>query len=190
VRIVSEDGRTLGEREVGQIAVRGPSVCEGYYENPEITRESFRDGWLFTGDLGYVADGEVFICGRLKDVIIVRGRNFYPQDIEWCVGQIEGTRRDNIVAFGVDDQGEEKLVVIAETSRVQAKALREEIPKRVLDEIGLMPFKVELVTLGTLPKTSSGKPQRRKTKQLWASGQFAASTHSEEAAPSLQERPE
>jgi fatty-acyl-CoA synthase len=190
VRIVGDDGATLAERAVGQITVRGPSVCEGYYENPEVSRESFREGWLFTGDLGYIADGELYICGRLKDVIIVRGRNFYPQDIEWCVGQIEGTRRDNIVAFGIVDQGEEKLVIIAETSRVQAKALREEIPQRVLDEIGLTPFKVELVTLGTLPKTSSGKPQRRKTKQLWASGQFAASTHSEEAAPSLQETPE
>ncbi|HMI94429.1 MAG TPA: hypothetical protein VK509_23815, partial [Polyangiales bacterium] len=75
--------------------------------------------------------------------------------------------------------GEEKLVIIAETSRVQAKGLREEIPKKVLDEIGLQPFKVELVALGTLPKTSSGKPQRRKTKALWASGQFVASTHVE-----------
>jgi fatty-acyl-CoA synthase len=114
-------------------------------------------------------------------VIIVRGRNFYPQDIEWCVAQIEGARRDNVVAFGVTEDGEEKLVVIAETSRVQAKALREEIPKRVLDEIGLQPFKVVLVALGTLPKTSSGKPQRRKTKTLWAGGQFVASTHADDA---------
>jgi fatty-acyl-CoA synthase len=84
-----------------------------------------------------------------------------------------------VVAFGITEDGEEKLVVIAETSRMQAKGLREEIPKRVLDEIGLQPFKVELVALGTLPKTSSGKPQRRKTKAQWASGQFVASTHAE-----------
>jgi fatty-acyl-CoA synthase len=180
VRIVDDSGNVLGERQVGQIITRGPSVCGSYYENPEASAESFKPGgWLFTGDLGYLANGELYICGRLKDVIIVRGRNFYPQDIEWCVAHIEGTRRDNVVAFGVTEDGEEKLVIVAETSRMQAKALREEIPKRVLDEIGLQPFKVELVALGTLPKTSSGKPQRRKTKALWSTGQFVASTHSE-----------
>jgi fatty-acyl-CoA synthase len=181
VRIVDDAGNPLGERQVGQIITRGPSVCETYYQNPEASAESFKQGWLYTGDLGYLAKGELYICGRLKDVIIVRGRNFYPQDIEWCVAQIEGTRRDNVVAFGITEDGEEKLVILAETSRMQAGALREEIPKRVLDEIGLSPFKVELVALGTLPKTSSGKPQRRKTKALWASGQFVASTHG--AAP-------
>jgi len=192
VRIVDDAGNPLGERQVGQIITRGPSVCGSYYENPEASAESFKSGgWLYTGDLGYLADGELYICGRLKDVIIVRGRNFYPQDIEWCVAQIEGARRDNVVAFGVTEDGEEKLVVIAETSRVQAKALREEIPKRVLDEIGLQPFKVELVALGTLPKTSSGKPQRRKTKALWSSGQFVASTHADSAeTANVQERSE
>jgi fatty-acyl-CoA synthase len=191
VRIVDDSGNVLGERQVGQIITRGPSVCGSYFENPTASAESFKaGGWLFTGDLGYLANGELYICGRLKDVIIVRGRNFYPQDIEWCVAQIEGARRDNVVAFGVTEDGEEKLVIVAETSRVQAKALREEIPKRVLDEIGLQPFKVELVALGTLPKTSSGKPQRRKTKALWASGQFVASTHADastDAAASAQE---
>jgi fatty-acyl-CoA synthase len=191
VRIVDDAGNVLGERQVGQIITRGPSVCGSYFENPSASAESFKaGGWLFTGDLGYLANGELYICGRLKDVIIVRGRNFYPQDIEWCVAQIEGARRDNVVAFGVIEDGEEKLVICAETSRVQAAALREEIPKRVLDEIGLQPFKVELVALGTLPKTSSGKPQRRKTKALWASGQFVASTHvaaSVDAAAGAQE---
>ena len=92
------------------------------------------------------------------------------------VGELAGVRRGNVVAFSVIEDGEEQLV-IAPRRRAQAAALREEIPKRVLDEIGLQPFKVELVALGTLPKTSSGKPQRRKTKALWASGQFVASTH-------------
>ncbi len=177
VRIVDDAGKVLEERQVGQIIVRGPSVCDGYYKNAEASAEGFRDGWLYTGDLGYLANGEIYICGRLKDVIIIRGRNFYPQDIEWCVGQIEGARRDNIVAFSVQDDGEEKLVILAETSRMQAKALREEIPRRVMEELGLQPFKVELLALSTLPKTSSGKPQRRKTKALWTSGQFAESTH-------------
>jgi fatty-acyl-CoA synthase len=195
IKVLDEQGSEVEERKVGELAVTGPSVCDGYYQNESATRESFRDGVLYTGDLGYLLDGEVYVCGRLKDLIIVRGRNYYPQDIEWCVGQIEGARRDNIVAFSSIEDGEERLVIVAETSRSQAPALRTEIPKRVLDELGLTVSTVELVSLGVLPKTSSGKPQRRKTKALWESGQLAANAHQEgeahrEAAIGLQERPE
>jgi fatty-acyl-CoA synthase len=130
------------------------------------------------------------VCGRLKDVIIIRGRNFYPQDIEWCVGQMEGSRRDNVVAFSVTEDGEERLVIVAETSRSQAAGLRAEIPTRVLDEIGLNVWKVELVTLGTLPKTSSGKPQRRKTKSLWSTGQLSESAIAAQSDESVQEKQE
>jgi len=172
VRVVDEEGKGLPDRQVGHIVVRGPSVCAGYYGNDEATRESFRDGWLYTGDLGYLVGGELYVCGRIKDVIIIRGRNYYPQDIEWCVGQIEGARRDNVVAFGVQAEDEERLVVIAEAPRSQVERLHQEIPQRVLEEIGLSVWKVELVGPGTLPKTSSGKPQRRKTKALWLEGRL------------------
>jgi fatty-acyl-CoA synthase len=176
VRIVDDERQPLPDRRVGHIVVRGPSICAGYYGNAEATRETFRDGWLYTGDLGYLVGGELYVCGRIKDVIIIRGRNYYPQDIEWCVGQIEGARRDNVVAFGALADDEERLVVVAEAPRSQVERLHQEIPQRVLEEIGLSVWKVELVGPGTLPKTSSGKPQRRKTRTLWLEGRLVRST--------------
>lgn len=175
IAIVDEQGNRLGDRQVGQIVTRGPSVCAGYYREPELTAEAFRrqaDGstWLYTGDLGYTVDGEVFICGRLKDMIIVRGRNFYPNDIEWVVSELPGVRRGNVVAFGVDVAGEEQLVVAAEAFASDAEALKETISKAVLESFSLAPHEVVIVPQGTLPRTSSGKPQRRKTKQLYLDG--------------------
>ncbi|MFI5308987.1 MAG: AMP-binding protein, partial [Polyangiales bacterium] len=98
IKIVNDQGREVGEREVGEILTRGPSVTLGYYGNPQITAESFREGWLHTGDLGYLADGNVYVCGRIKDLIIIRGANIYPQDLEWTVAEVPGVRRDNVVA--------------------------------------------------------------------------------------------
>jgi fatty-acyl-CoA synthase len=181
VRIVDPDtGKTLGERQVGEIVTRGPSVCRGYYEEPELSAHAFRDGWLHTGDLGYFADGELYICGRIKDIIIIRGRNFYPQDIEWAVSELPGVRRGNVVAFGVavddkghpveDGTGEEQLVVCAEAFQSDAEHLPEVIAQAVTSQFALHVHKVELVPQGSLPRTSSGKPQRRKTKQMFLDG--------------------
>ncbi|MBC7172912.1 MAG: AMP-binding protein, partial [Polyangiaceae bacterium] len=97
VMVVDESGKPLPERRVGQVVTRGPSVTAGYFENEAATAESWKDGWLATGDLGYVADGNLHICGRIKDLIIIRGANHYPQDIEWVVGDLEGVRRGNVV---------------------------------------------------------------------------------------------
>jgi fatty-acyl-CoA synthase len=172
--IVDEDGRRLGDRQVGQIISRGPSITPGYYNEPELTAQSFKDHdgstWLYTGDLGYVADGEVYICGRVKDIIIIRGRNFYPQDIEWAVSELPGVRRGNVVAFGVDVDGEEQLVVCAEAFQSDAAGLVEQIKSTIAAEIGLSVHKVDIVPQGALPRTSSGKPQRRKTKQMFLDG--------------------
>lgn len=184
IAIVDESGNHLGDRQVGQIITRGPSICAGYYEEPELTSLSFRgtgaDRWLYTGDLGYLADGQVYICGRLKDIIIIRGRNFYPSDIEWVVSELPGVRRGNVVAFGVtvdsqgrhvdDGTGEEHLVVCAEAFQSDAAHLAAEINRTVTDKIGLSVWKVEIVPQGSLPRTSSGKPQRRKTKQMFVDG--------------------
>ena len=172
LRIVGEDGRVLPEREVGEIAVRGPSVTAGYYQNPEATVESYRQGWLHTGDLGYVHDGDVFVCGRIKDLIIIRGANFYPQDIEWAVAEVEGVRRDNVVAFSVMSDGEEKLVVAAEANSADAPELRKAIAAKVAETHGLTPGHVSIVRVGSLPKTSSGKVQRRRTKRLFEEGEL------------------
>ena len=167
--IVDEEGKPVGERVVGQILSRGPSVNDGYYENAEATAESFKKGWLYSGDLGYRADGNLFICGRAKDLIIINGANHYPQDIEWVVGDLEGVRRGNVVAFSVMKNGLEALVLAAEGNSGDAARLRTEIARVVQETFGLTPMHVAICSVGALPKTSSGKAQRRKTKQMWES---------------------
>jgi len=170
--VVDDQNQPVTERQVGEIVIRGPSVTSGYFENPEATAASWQDGWLRTGDLGYLADGNLFICGRCKDLIIIRGANYYAHDIEWEVGDLAGVRRGNVIAFSVLEDGLEQLVVAAEAARADADPLRESIPKRVQSEFALTPDSVLIVPVGTLPKTSSGKAQRRKTVLMYQSGQL------------------
>jgi fatty-acyl-CoA synthase len=172
VRIVDEQGQPLPERRVGEIVTRGPSVTHGYFKNPEATAESWRDGWLHTGDLGYLADGNLYVCGRLKDLIIIRGANYYPQDIEWAVAEIEGVRRDNVVAFSVQLKGEETLIVCAEGNSTDAAQLRKAIASKVSETSGITVGHVAIVRVGSLPKTSSGKVQRRRTKSLFETSEL------------------
>lgn len=162
IRIVDpENGRSRGEREVGELEIRGTSVTPGYYNHPEATAEAFRDGWLRTGDLAYLVDGELVMCGRIKDMIIVAGRNVYPQDVEAAVAEIEGVRAGNVIAFGVDGRrGHEALVVVAETKADDTGPVRERVAEKVRDAVGLAAREVVLVATGSLPKTSSGKLQR------------------------------
>ncbi len=174
LRIVdTETGEPLGERRVGQIVNIGPSVTGAYFQNPEATALGWKDGWLQTGDLGYVADGALYICGRLKDLIIIHGANYYPQDIEWAVQDIEGVRRGNVVAFSVLRDGVEQLVVAAEANSGDLERLKKAIPERVYEAAGLATSHVAIVGVGTLPKTSSGKAQRLKTKRLYEDGLLA-----------------
>lgn len=173
VAIVDEEGNRLPDRKVGEIVTRGPSVCQGYYQEPELTAAAFKDGWLHTGDLGYTVDGEVFVCGRLKDLIIVRGRNFYPNDLEWVVSELPGVRRGNVVAFSVDGDGGEELVICAEAFQSEALGLTDAITQAILGHFSLNVYKVVVVPQGTLPRTSSGKAQRRKTRQMFLAGQLA-----------------
>jgi len=170
--IVDDDGKPLPERTIGQVVARGPSVTPGYFENPEATADALRDGWLQTGDLGYVADGHLFICGRMKDLIIIRGANFYPQDLEWSVSDLDGVRRGNVVAFSVLRDGIEELVIAAESNSADASRLREEIKATVSASFGVTPFHVAMVGIGALPKTSSGKAQRRKSKSMFELGEL------------------
>lgn len=172
VQVWNDAGEALGERQVGQVVAQGPSVTKGYFENPEATEEAFGGGWLRTGDLGYFADGDLYICGRVKDLIIIRGANHYPQDIEWSVGEIDGVRRGNVFAFSVDKGDGEQLVIVAEANRADAPALRQAIARRVQSEFALTPSHVGIVPVGTLPKTSSGKAQRRKAKAMFEAGQM------------------
>jgi fatty-acyl-CoA synthase len=174
LRITDDDGRALDEREVGEIVIRGDSVTAGYYKNEEATSAAFREGFLRTGDLGYVADGNLYVCGRVKDLIIINGANHYPQDIEWMIGDLPGVRRGNVVAFSVMTDGREELVLAAEGSRADAAELRKLIATKVAEGFGLRAMDVAIVPVGTLPKTSSGKAQRRKTKQMYEDGAMPA----------------
>jgi fatty-acyl-CoA synthase len=172
VKIVGDQAQTLPERQIGEIWTRGPSITPGYFNNPEASAEGWTDGWLHTGDLGYLADGMLYVCGRSKDLIIIRGANFYPQDIEWAVAEVEGVRRDNVVAFSVMRDGEETLIVSAEGGSADAPVLRKAIAAKVQETSGLTVGHVAVVRIGSLPKTSSGKVQRRRTKMLYESGQL------------------
>jgi fatty-acyl-CoA synthase len=161
-------GVPVGEREVGELEIRGTSVTPGYYKRPDATAELFRDGWLRTGDLAYLLDGELVLCGRIKDVIIIGGRNLFPEDIERAVGPMEGVRAGNVIAFGVEGyKGKESVVVVAETRADDVDALRKAVHQRVLEVAGVPPRDVMLVVAGTMPKTSSGKLQRSLCKQRY-----------------------
>lgn len=161
VRIVDPtSGDPMSEREVGEIEISGTSVTTGYYRRPDATAASSRDGWLRTGDLGYTVDGELVVCGRIKDVIIVGGRNVFPEDVERAVSDIEGVRAGNVIAFGIESAGKEALVVVAETKSGEGSSLRDAVSRRVRQAVGLPAKDVVLVSPGTLPKTSSGKLQR------------------------------
>lgn len=157
----AQSGVVMDEREVGELQIRGSSVTSGYYKHPEATAAAFAGEWLKTGDLGYLVDGELVVCGRLKDVIIVGGRNVFPEDVERAVASVDGVRAGNVIAFGVRGRrGKEAVVVVAETKAGDTQPIRRAVAARVLDAVGLPPEEVVLVSAGSLPKTSSGKLQR------------------------------
>ncbi len=158
----------LPERHVGELLLRGTSVTPGYYKRPDATAALFRDGWLCTGDLAYLVDGELVLCGRIKDVIIVGGRNVFPEDIERAIAVIDGVRAGNVIAFGVEGyKGKESVVVVCEVRTDDLPGVREAVHHRTLEVCGLPPRDVMLVKPGTLPKTSSGKLQRAKCRELY-----------------------
>lgn len=177
IAIVDESGTRLGERQVGQIVTRGPSVTPGYFNEPELTAQTYKPlpgdaagPWLHTGDLGYLAGGRLFVCGRVKDIVIVRGRNYYPSDIEWAVGELPGVRRGNAVAFGVNVDGQEQLVVCCEGASGDAAAIKDATSACIAAQFGLTVHEVVVCPLASLPRTSSGKPQRRKTREMYLDG--------------------
>ena len=156
-----ESGAVRADREVGELELRGTSVTPGYYGRPDVTAATFHDGWLRTGDLGYLVDGEVVVCGRIKDVIIIGGRNVFPEEIERAAAAVDGVRVGNVIAFGTEGRrGKEGITVVAETRATDLPDLRAQITDRVCDVVGIPPLEVVLVEAGTLPKTSSGKLQR------------------------------
>jgi fatty-acyl-CoA synthase len=174
IGIFGDDDRRLGEREIGEIRFRGPSVAGGYFRNPEATRATFgADGWLRTGDLGYLADGELYISGRKKDILIIHGRNYYPQAIEWLAEEIAGVRKGNVVVFSVPGSDTEEVVLVAETTAVdvvERARIAQQVKTHLNAALSLVVGDVVLLAVGQLPKTSSGKLQRRKTREQYLGG--------------------
>ena len=172
VRILDESGRLLPDRHIGEIVLSGPSVTPGYYNDVDATARAIRDGRLFTGDLGYLSSGELFVCGRVKDLIIVNGRKYHPQDLEWGIADLAGIRRGRVVAFGTTTGvGPDRTVVVAEPSgTVPADELTEAIRRRIVDVCGLVVDDVVLVPGGTVARTTSGKVRRSATKMSYERG--------------------
>ena len=184
----TESSAPLPEDHVGELRIKGPSVMKGYWEDAERSRDAFAGGWLKTGDLGLLHEGRVFICGRSKEVIIVNGRNYYPQDIEWEASHVDGVRKGNVVAFGARSNTErdrERVVVAFEVQDApknldpkdlarQQQPLGTAVRKAVLDGMNLSLDDVVPLAPGVLPKTSSGKLQRAKTRDLYESGELLA----------------
>jgi acyl-CoA synthetase (AMP-forming)/AMP-acid ligase II len=171
----------LPERRVGELRILGPSVMRGYWEDAEATRESFAGPFLRTGDLGFLHEGHVFICGRSKEVVIVNGRNYYPQDLEWEASKVPGVRKGNVVAFGARDpsgveRDRERVVIALEVQEPErlrnASLLLAEVRKAVQEGVGLTLDDAIAVPPGALPKTSSGKLQRAKTRELYETGEL------------------
>lgn len=172
IRIVDDNNKLLTERQVGRLQFRGPSSMQGYYHHPKATEAILHDGWLDSGDFAYLAEGEVFITGRCKDLIIKAGRNLYPAEVEEIVGNIEGIRQGCVAAFGVTDKerGTEQLVVVAET-RIKNAARRAELTAQIREAISaaidMVPDQIILAAPRIVPKTSSGKLQRAACKKMY-----------------------
>jgi 1-acyl-sn-glycerol-3-phosphate acyltransferase len=189
VRIVDEIGNEVPDRMEGFLWFRGPSATAGYYRNPKATEALLPRGpatdpeeyaWVNSGDRAYCADGEIYVTGRVKDIIIKGGRNLYPHEVEDLAARADGIRKGCIVAFGVRDEatGTEKLVVVAETREREASrraVLASAVTDLVSRGLGLPPDRVELIPPGSIPKTSSGKLRREETKQLYLAGTLSAS---------------
>ena len=175
VEIRSDSGEKLPERSVGKVWCKGPSVMDGYFRNAEATEACMADGWLDTGDMGYLSSGYVYIVGRAKDMIIINGKNHWPQDIEWAVEQLAGFKAGDIAAFAITTPGGEETPAVLVQCRTSDDAerarLRDAIREKIRSVIG-MNCVVELVPPRTLPRTSSGKLSRAKARNLYLSGEI------------------
>ncbi len=175
IRIVDEDGRELPDRQQGELQFKGPSVTSGYFRNPEKSRTLFRGDWLDSGDLAYIAEGDVFITSRIKDIIIRGGRNIYPHELEEAVGNIEGIRKGCVAVFASQDResGTERLIVLAESRKKDAETkekLQQGITNTAVDLLDMPPDEVVIAPPGTVLKTSSGKVRRAASRELYEKG--------------------
>jgi fatty-acyl-CoA synthase len=167
VAAFSDSGKKLGDRLVGELWVKGPSIAKGYFRDDVATQKTFGGGWLRTGDLGYLVNGNVYITGRKKDLIIINGRNWEPQRIEWIADDVAEVRKGSTVAFSVPGASSEQLVVVVESRTQNPEQLKETLKQQVNELLQLTVNEVVIAPPGSLPKTSSGKLQRAKTRQQY-----------------------
>ncbi|OBI69443.1 fatty acyl-AMP ligase [Mycobacterium sp. E796] len=176
VEIRDDHGAVLPPGRVGHIFVAGPSVMAGYFGRPDLTDQALHDGWLRTGDRGFVHDGELYVCGRQKDIVIVRGANHAPEEFEAALDGLPGVRTGCAVAVGFVPPGEEDeaLALLVETAPDAEPGLAHDVAVRVQQHTGILPAHVELLEPGTLPRTSSGKLRRREALTQWQTGRLSA----------------
>jgi acyl-CoA synthetase (AMP-forming)/AMP-acid ligase II len=177
VKIIDTDGNELPDGQQGEILAMLGSLMTGYHRNPEASAETLRGGWLHTGDLGFVDSGELYVTGRIKDLIITYGRNFYPHDIEWLAAEVDGVRQGCVAAFGVTNKeaSTEEIVVVAETRKTERAALitiRRSIRKLLISTIECNPKHIVLVPPRCVPKTTSGKIRRLEARRLFLKEQL------------------
>jgi 1-acyl-sn-glycerol-3-phosphate acyltransferase len=177
VRIVDDAGHELPERREGRLTFRGPSTTQGYYRNPEQTKHLIRDGWLDSGDRAYATEGEIYVTGRIKDIIIRAGRHIYPDEMEAAVGAVAGVRKGCVAVFGSTDAttGTERVIVLAETrvdDPVKRESLHQAIVGAVVQLMGEPPDEVVLAAPHTVLKTSSGKIRRAASREVYESRSY------------------
>jgi acyl carrier protein len=175
IRVVDDAGREVGERQEGRLEFKGPSATSGYFRNPEATAKLVHGDWRDSGDRAYIAGGEVYITGRVKDIIIRAGRNLYPQELEAAVGEVPGIRKGCVAVFGSPDPatGTERLVVMAETrerGEAALETIRQAVQEVTIDLLGTPAEVVALVPPHGVPKTSSGKIRRSSAREVFESG--------------------
>ncbi|WP_116198748.1 fatty acyl-AMP ligase [Amycolatopsis circi] len=170
ILVVDDKGNPLPERHIGEVVFQGPSVAAGYHADAEATRRSFTADGLRTGDCGYLADGVLHVTSREKDLLIVNGRNHDPQTVEWTAAEVPGLRKGNVVAFTRPGRATEEVVIVAELREGDAAVVARRVRGRIQRELALPVAEVLLVAPGELPKTSSGKVRRSKTREQYLQG--------------------
>jgi fatty-acyl-CoA synthase len=180
VRIAGPDDASLPAGRIGEVQIRGPGILKGYFRDPEATAETLRDGWLCTGDLGFLDDeGELFLTGRLKEILILHGQNLMPHELEWIAEEVVGGGSQRAAAFAVtvaqrEAQGEQAVLVVesAAADDDRLEAIRHEIASQIGRQLSLPLADLLLVRRGTIPRTSSGKVQRRQLRESYLRGEL------------------
>ena len=177
LRIVAPNGSPLPEGVIGEVRVKGPGIFHGYYNDAQATAEGLRDGWLCTGDLGFLEHGELYLTGRIKDVLILRGHNLMPHELEWLAEEVTGGgggQRTGAFSIARGGQGEEAVLVV-ETTEKHPEALADlghGIRQRIGRALSLTVADIAFVRRGKIPKTTSGKVQRRELRRMYLDGEI------------------